>query len=80
MKTHHEGDNQTNTAYLPGDRTPKKTLKAAYKWGQMPGLPSDTLMWVRRINVMSESEGEIYIRRRIVLSEKLPEANASEPR
>ena len=30
-KTHHEGDNQTSTAYLPGDRTPSKTLKAAYK-------------------------------------------------
>ena len=26
-KTHHEGDNQTGMAYLPGDRTPKKRSK-----------------------------------------------------
>src|SRR6266404_2147543 len=41
--THHEGDNQTSTTYLPGDRTPKITLKAAHKWTQTLYLPSYTL-------------------------------------
>ena len=43
-KTHHEGDNQTSTAYLPGDRTPSKTLKAAYKWIEASHLPFCTLV------------------------------------
>lgn len=78
IETHHGGDSQTSKAYPQVDRTPRNCSK------HEPRSEYGTCLLVPWLNSphseLKESRDDRNVRCRVIFCEKLPKANASEPR